>query len=342
MKKTKPTIADIAKLADVSKTTVSFILNNKGGVSEKTKEKVLRVIEENGFTPSLNSRRLFYNKSYTVAVVFEDSSPVFDNLFYFSIMQFLLKRCLHYGYSLIYTEFSFQNGEFRLPENILSKDIDGLIFLKDIPQGMGAALDSLDIPFVVVDDHSEGNGVHSVKADYEQAAYTAVEYLISQGHQKIGFLGNTLLPSFYTQILSGYQNGLRKNGLSPDLNCFFDQATDHNSIESVVAGLRCLKELPTSFFCMEDMLAIELIRCLKHAGFEVPKDISVISIDDIILAQYTDPALTTVALDKEHMARAAVDILIGLIERTPQKSAQISSNNLVVRDSIKKIVQKNA
>ena len=89
------------------------------------------------------------DRSYTVAVVFEDSSSVFDNMFYFSIMKTLLKRCMHYGYSLIYSEFSFDGEELRLPEQILSRDVDGLIFLKDIPQSLAGMLGSLGIPFVV-------------------------------------------------------------------------------------------------------------------------------------------------------------------------------------------------
>lgn len=337
MKSTKQlTISDIAKLAGVSKTTVSFILNGKSGVSEKTKEKVLRIIEENGFRPSLNSKRLFYNRSYTVAVVFEDSSSVFDNMFYFSIMKTLLKRCLHYGYSLIYSEFSFDGEKLRLPEQILSRDVDGLIFLKDIPQSLAGTLGSLGIPFVVVDDHSSSGDIYSVKADYEQAAYTAVEYLLAQGHRKIGFIGNTCLPAFYTQILSGYQKALRGHGLNTELRWFFDGITDRRSLTGQIDRCVC-EDLPTAFFCMEDILAIELMKHLKSNNIRIPEDVSVVSVDDIIMAEYTDPALTTVSLDKEHMATAAIDLLIALIENRPAQSVQVSSNNLIVRDSVKKL-----
>ena len=106
--RTNLTISDIAKMADVSKTTVSFILNNKEGVSEKTRQKVLSIIEQTNYKPTLNSRRLYYRKSFTIAVVFDKSAPAFDNLFYFSIMNALLKRCVIYNYALVYSEYSLE------------------------------------------------------------------------------------------------------------------------------------------------------------------------------------------------------------------------------------------
>lgn len=333
--KNKLTISDIAKMANVSKTTVSFILNNKEGVSEQTRQKVLSVIEQTNYKPTLNSKRLYYHKSFTIAVVFDKSAPAYDNLFYFGIMNALLKRCISYNYSLVYSEYELKDDELSLPENIINKDVDGLIFLKDIPLILISKLHALDIPFVVADDHSEHTSLYTVKADYSLAAYTAVHYLIRQGHQRIGFIGNMNLPSFYTQILSGYQKALKEAGLSMELPWHLDKVTDREMLEIAVDQIIQRGELPTAIFCMEDMLAIELIRHLQKRGISVPQDISVISIDDIILSNQIYPGLTTVAIDKEEIGTYTIDILMDLINQKETRSMTVSSTNLIVRESVK-------
>lgn len=332
--KKKLTINDIAEMANVSKTTVSFVLNDKPGVSEETRKKVRSVIEQTNYTPTLNSRRLYYSKSFTIAVMLEKSAPGLDNLFFFGIMNALMKRCMHYDYALVYSEYSQEGDTFILPQNIMNRDVDGLIFLRDIPLGLISELHTLGIPFVVADDHSEHTSLYTVKVDYTLAAYTAVHYLVEQGHSRIGFVGNMDLPAFYTQILSGYQKALKRAGVPMELSWFFDNIRDRQTAEKYVERLLGQGELPTAMFCMEDSLAIELIRCLQKKGIRVPEDISVIAVDDILVSAQIHPALTTVALDKDALGSYAVDILMDLINGRQTKSITISSNDLVVRESV--------
>lgn len=334
--KGKLTISDIAAMAGVSKTTVSFVLNNRKGVSEDTRQKVLSVIEQTNYTPTLNSRRLYYQKNFTIAVLFDKQAPGLENLFSFGIMNALMKRCTHYDYALVYSEYSVDGDSCKLPQIILNKDVDGLIFLRDIPLPLVSRLHRLGIPFVVADDHTEHTALNTVKVDYALAAYTAVNYLTQQGHQRIGFVGNTNLPSFYTQIFSGFQKALKQANLPLELDWFLDKVQSKESLHAEVARLLQQETLPTAIFCMEDMLAIELMRCLQKKGIRVPEDISVISIDDIVISALTFPALTTVALDKEALGTYAVDLLIRLIDGENPKSITISSNDLVIRESVAK------
>ena len=336
------TIADIAKMANVSKATVSFVLNNKPGVSEQTREKVLSIIEETNYSPTLNSRRLYYHKSFTIAVVFDKSVPIFDNLFSYSILKALLKRCMHYDYALVYSEYSMDGDTPILPRAILNKDVDGLVFLRDIPLTLISKLHELDIPFVVADDHSEHASLHTVKVDYALAAYTAVKHLIDNGHKNVGFLGNMSLPAFYIQVLSGYQKALKEDSRNMELDWFFDKVHDAEDIEKCVTKMLHASSFPTAIFCMEDILAIMLIRCLQKHGLRVPEDISVIAIDDIILSSQIYPALTTVSLDKKALGNYAVDLLMDLINGNDPQSITISSNNLIVRESVKAINGRDA
>jgi DNA-binding LacI/PurR family transcriptional regulator len=329
------TITDIAEMAGVSKTTVSFVLNEKPGVSPETRQKVLSIIEKTNYRPTLNSRRLYYHKTFTIGVVFDKSVPIFDNLFAYSIMNALLKRCMHYDYALVYCEYSMAGDVPVLPPNVINKDMDGLVFLRDIPLTLISKLHELEMPFVVADDHSEHGALHTVKADYALAAQTAVDYLISQGHREIGFMGNMNLPAFYIQILSGYQKALKTAGRLMDLSWFFDKVHNPGDVERCVEKMVESGSLPTAIFCMEDILAISLIRCLQKHGLRVPEDVSVVSIDDIILSSRIYPALTTVSLDKDALGSYAVDILMDLINGKDSESITISSNNLIIRESVK-------
>ena len=332
------TINDIAKLANVSKTTVSFVLNNKEGVNKQTRQKVLSIIEQTNYKPTINSKRLYYHKSFTVAVVCDKQAPIFDNVFYYGIMSALLKRCMHYNYSLTYSEYSLIDNELTLPDNIIGKDVDGLIFLKDIPLALITKLQILDIPFVIIDDHSDDNSLYTVKIDCNLAAYTAANYLIQQGHKKIGFIGNMNLPALYTQILTGYQRALREAGLPFVLSWFFDKIQNRETVEKYISEMLQLEELPTAIFCMEDFLAIELIRYLQKCKLNVPDDISVIAIDDIFLSNQIYPGLTTIAVDKEKMGTSAIDILMNLINKKETQSITVSSNEIVIRESVKSLL----
>lgn len=335
--KSKLTISDIAKAAGVSKTAVSFVLNNKEGVSKQTRQKVLDVIKETNYRPTMNSKRLFFQKSFTIAVVFDETSYRFDNLFYLDIMSALLKRCTAFNYSLVYSEYSCVDGVVTLPDNVLNKDVDGLVFLKDIPAPLIATLQNLDIPFVVADAHSVHENLYSVNVDYRLAAYTAVKHLIAQGHRHIGFVGNTNLPAFYAQVFSGYQQALEESKLSVNPDWCFDTIYNRETTEQFIAPLLKQKQLPTAIFCMEDVLAIALIRYLQKNKFSVPDDISVIAIDDIILSNEIYPGLTTVAIDKDQLGCSAIDILMSLINKTPTGSVSMTATEIVVRESVKHV-----
>lgn len=335
--KSKPTITDIAKAAGVSNATVSFVLNNKEGISPETRQKVLDVIKKTNYKPTLNSRRLYFQKSFTIAVMLDTETYRTNNLFYLDIISSLLRQCAAHNYSLVYSEYSCANNTVTLPDNVLDKDVDGLIFLKDLPLELITKLQDLDIPFVVADAHSEYDTLYTVKVDYRLAAYNAVQYLIQQGHRHIGFVGNMRLTAFYAQVFSGYQKALREHGLPLELAWCFEKIHDRETTEQYISQLLEEKHRPTAILCMEDILAVELIRFLHKNKVNVPDEISVIAIDDIVLSNLIFPSLTTVAISKDQIGSYAVDILMDLINNRPTSSQIVTTHNIVVRESVKKL-----
>jgi DNA-binding LacI/PurR family transcriptional regulator len=203
---------------------------------------------------------------------------------------------------------------------------------------MITTLQNLSIPFVVADAHSEHDSLYTVNVDYRLAAYTAVKYLIDQGHRRIGFVGNMQLPAFYSQVFSGYQKALREANLSLNLAWCFEKICNRETTERYIAGLLSGQELPTAIFCMEDILAIELIRYLQKNKVSVPDDISVIAIDDIILANEIYPGLTTVAIDKDQLGSSTIDILMKLISEQPTGSVSMTATDIAVRESVKSLI----
>jgi len=333
----KVTIREIARIAEVSPTAVSFVINDKPGVSEQTRKRVKEVIRMMNFTPSVNSRRLFFKKSYNISIVIRQTSSPFDNLFYFEIARGLLTRSKNYGYNIVFTDVSIENGRIMLPDIIMQNDTDGIIFLQDTETAILKEIDKENIPYVVVDAHSTPEGITVVAADYELSSYTAVMHLITNGHRDIAFIGSSFIPEFHMQAFGGYKRALDEINASIPSSWIqtnaVDEVTSYNCMEKIIKS----GHIPTAVFCSGDIFAIGAMKCIKDRGLGVPKDVSFTSIDDILLSRYFETKLTTIRIDMPAMGEIAMDLIIKKINGEPAESMIVESDNLVIRDSVRKI-----
>ena len=320
-------------MAGVSVTAVSFVLNEKPGVSEDTRKKVQAIIEETGFKPSLNSKRLVLNKSFNISLIVNPYSSPFEDLFYFEIMNGILNQSSKHGYNIVINKI--RRGE--LPDSVYSGDADGMIFMQDITPAMKKKAISSGVPFVVVDTHDADPSLISVSADYTKAAHIATTHLVENGHKNIALLASNIIPDFYKQTLQGFANALLENSIAvlPE----FVEQTAYNEESAYFAAKEILsrENPPTAIVCAMDSFAIGAMKCIKEMNLSVPDDVSLIGIDDILLARYIEPSLTTVKIDKTEMGVAAMDLLRRQISGKPVKSYSIPMQ-LVVRDSVKKRV----
>lgn len=331
------TIKDIAKMADVSPTVVSFVINNKPGVNENTRKKVSQIIEETNFKPSLSSRRLILKKSFNISIIIKKDSSPFNNLFYFEIAQGLLEESKAYGYNIVFTDIHTVGNKFKLPDIIEQKDTDGIIFFQDTDIAVLNEIESLGIPFVVIDAHPDNGAYTCIRADYETSAYTATNHLIENGHSKIAFISSSFVPNFYTQVFSGYKRALDSNNISIPLSWIQIDAMDEDSAYNCMKKILQTEKKPSAVFCSTDMFAASAIRCVKENGYRVPEDISFIGIDDIILSRYIEPRLTTVRIDKTMMGSLAMELLVKKIDGNKVESITVNSDNIIIRDSVKDI-----
>jgi len=330
----KLTIKDIAKMAGVSPTAVSFVINNKEGVGEETRKRVEDVIKKTNFKPSLNSRRLFFKKSFNISIVVNYNSSPFDNLFYMEIAKGILEKSKEYGYNIVFTDISFEGNKFILPDIIKQNDTDGIIFLQDTEKTVLNEIDRYNIPCVVIDAHSLNDNVTSIYVDYVLACYTATRYLIDNGHKAIAFIGSSYLPEFYLQAFSGFRKALEEAQISIPPSWIQIDAIDEVSSYECMERILKKNPIPTAVFCAGDIFAIGAIKCSKDHGYRIPKDLSFTAVDDILLSRYIEPKLTTVRIDMTKMGILALELIVKKINGEQMESVMIESDNLIVRESV--------
>ena len=327
------TIRDIAKMAGVSPTVVSFVINGKDGVNIHTREKVLEIVKNTGFKPNLSSRRLTQKKSFNIGVSFMSVASPFNSLFYFEIMQGLLEKSKDYGYNIVFSGIEKANNKEYLPDIIEKGDADGMIFLLDVEKMVLDALAERNIPTVLIDYHGTAADIPCVNVDYKRSAYVATRYLIDHGHRDIAFLSQNIVPIFYNQVFTGYSQALEEANIMIPLNWV---CSANNETETVAAMKKLLygPKCPTAIFCSVDKLAIEAMSYVKNQGGRIPEDISFIGIDDILISKYVDPSLTSIRIDKYEMGIRAMDLIMKIINGQEAENVIIQSDHIISRNSV--------
>lgn len=322
----KYTIVDIAKMAGVSPSAVSIVLNGRKGVSPETRKRIQDIVDRLKYVPNPSSRRLLFHKTDNIAVLInEDQSPL-EHFFHAELNQIIFKECKKRNYNLIYTSASTRNRNVTLPRVILSHDVDGVIAYGDSDPRFAHTIHDLRIPFVLIDNHVRTPETMSVRNDYAYAARMAVEHLIRLGHRKIAYLGAGEKKEFGLQTFRGYHEILEEHNLPIQAGWIRQEADTEELAYQAAARTLQSSERPTAIFCNADIYAIQTIRCLKDRGLHVPEDISVIGIDDILLGQYIDPPLSTIRIDKQKMVANALRMLSDKIENA------VDSEDLLCRD----------
>ena len=327
----KLTVKEIAKMAGVSVTAVSFVLNNKPGVSDETRVKVQQIIDETGFKPNLTSKKLLFNKSYNITLMINSFSSPFDDLFYFEITRGILNRSRKYNYNITIARLSSSKPE--LPDTVYSGDTDGIIFMQDINEKLIDKAVECKIPSVIVDSHSISKKIPSIAPDYRKATYDATKHLIKHGHTDIAMIASDTVLDFYKQSLLGFCDAMNEVHLNTDPEscgiCARDEESAYNACKKLLSG----DITPTAILCTVDSFAIGAMRCAKDMGFSVPGDVSFIGIDDILLSRYIEPNLTTMGIDKVEMGKMAMDMLLKQIKGEKTQSILLPME-LVERDSV--------
>ena len=332
----KLTIRDIARMAGVSATAVSFVLNGREGVSDETRQKVQEIIRQTGFIPNVHTRRLSLGKSFTIHVVLRQYQYHLFNQFAQETLIGIFQASKQLGYSILFTYVDDRMDCNQILESVRSKDCDGVILNQISDANLISQLKRENIPFICVDAHMKRDGsVPLVEVDYYDAAYRATEYLCNCGHRKIGFIGPENPSEYYVSTFAGYSAALKEHNLVCNPAWMPQIRNQENPALEEIAQILKQKELPTAFFCAGDAFAIDTLRCAKLCGLRVPEDISLMGLDDLLVSSYLDPALSTMTFEKETLGMQAVELLYRIMQGENPEAVNLIPTKLVVRDSVK-------
>lgn len=340
--KGRATIRDVAERAGVSTATVSFVLNNnpKEVISEKVRKRVLEVARELNYHASAAASGLKRKSTRNVGLIFYRHDNAIANPFYSFVIQGAVKEGLDRNYNLLFAFIeSTYTGFSDLPKIIREKNVEGVMFMRHTYPKMIRDIQSLGIPIVAVDNFPRLKNLDTMQIDNRKGGQIAAEHLIELGHQKIAYLGPADPAPSVEERMQGFRQGLERHDRrwNPAQHVILCEAlTFEAAHEAARVALAKNKQL-SAVFCANDEMAAGVLRAARECGRSLPDDLSVVGFDDITMANYMDPPLTTIGVVKEHMGRRAMSRLIDLIEGSDRKvKTELAPVTLVQRASTAK------
>jgi len=326
------TIKDVAKRAGVGIATVSRALHGSPQVSPETAARVRKAIDDLGYRPNTNAQTLASGRSRLLGLVVSDIT----NPFFPELIKGFEDVALTHGYDVFVASTNYDPARTALcVQRMIERKIDGVaIMTSEVDPSLPDSFAKRKVPLVFLDVGQVSCGISNVKVDYAHGIRQVVEHLLGLGHRRIAFISGPLhLESVrerrdaFLNRLGAPRGGQRTEPLVEEGN--------HKVDGGFEAMERVLKRAPgtTAVIASNDLTAIGALRAIRQRGLRVPEDISVVGFDDIQMAQYTEPPLTTVKLVRTEIARLACEALVHSI-RTRGTGVELRlDTSLVVRAS---------
>ncbi|MCM3542568.1 LacI family DNA-binding transcriptional regulator [Priestia megaterium] len=333
------TIKDIARVAGVSVTTVSRALNGYSDVNEKTRQKIAAVARELDYSPNTLARGLVMQKSKTIGLLVSGISreSVKDN-FTFEVLCGVNERASTLGYDLIlFNTNTMMQREKTYTQLCRERRVDGAIIqgIKKEDPYLKEVVES-DIPCVLVDIPVHSNSVGYVTTDNALGAKKAVEHLASLGHKHIGMINGHEDAFVSQERLNGYREALKECGLSFRSEWVVSGNFEEKKAEKATRELINRHKEVTAIFCASDLMALGALKACKELGLHVPKEMSIVGYDNIVLASYSSPNLTTVGQAVYEIGYEAADLLIEMLEGKETNMKRYLDTKLIIRESTAK------
>ena len=302
------TIREVAERAQVSQATVSHVINNTRFVSSEVRERVMAAIAELEYQQNSLAKSLRSGKTLTIGLLLPDSA----NPYFAEIGKAVEDAARHLGYSVILcnTEGDTERESFYL-DVLYQKRVDGIILVSvGIPTHAVESLQKHKLPLVAVDRDFPDYGIDSVLTDNLAGAILATRHLINLGHRRIACITGPSFINPSSARITGYLQALQEAGISADERYVVTGDFHPESGWKAAMSLLSLNDRPTAILTCNDLMAFGVLRAAAEMGLRVPEDLALVGYDDIELAAYYTPALTTVAQPKNEMSQMAVEILV--------------------------------
>lgn len=331
------TMKDIARLAGVSTSTVSHVINKSRFVSEEISERVNSAAKELNYAPSALARSLKMNRTRTIGMLVTTST----NPFFGEVVKGVERSCYHQNYNLILCNTEGDTERMKASiDTLLQKRVDGLILMCSTLEG--EKLDIFEqypsIPVVVMDwgpMHFESD---KIQDNSFLGGYLATKHLIESGHREIGCITGPLNRHQALMRYEGFKKALKEHHISINPNWIVESDFECDGGAKSLETLMSRGALPTSLFICNDMMAMGAINVAHEKGVHVPNDLSIIGYDDIHIAKFMSPSLTTIHQPKYRLGKAAVETLLAKIEKTSLTPDVVQLEpSLVMRNSVKNL-----
>jgi DNA-binding LacI/PurR family transcriptional regulator len=311
------TIKDVAKEAGVATSTVSRVLSDSPKISDKTKKKVRKVMDELGYHLNENARNLVQQSTKTIGIVMKNStSESLHDPFFPEVLRGISAFCNKHDFNLSLTTGETEEAIFQdVMKMIHGKKVDGMIvsYSKRDDQVVPYLI-KCGIPFVVIGKPmSQTNQILFVDNDNVQATKDATEYLIKLGHKKIGFVGGDQGFEVAVARLNGYKEALRVADL-PILDTYVKNPSNPEFAKQAVYELMSLESPPSAIVTTDDLTALSALLVLKELSIEVPQQVSLISFNNTMISKFSSPPLTSVDTQIYQLGYEATRCLIDEIK----------------------------
>lgn len=329
------TIDEIAKISQVSTSTVSKALNGYTEISEKTRQRVVEVAERLGYTPNATAQSLVRKRSNTIGIVYEVEYGL-KNLFFTTILESFRRYVESRGYDILLLSHNTDSGLDYL-RHCNSKNVDAVLVVSG-----GDKLEALkklyqsNLAVLTLDPKVEGK--NTIYSNSYKSIKKSCKYLHDLGHRKIAFINGSYTNFIGQERLRGYLDFMKEKNLDP-----IYMADLSNESYTFSDGYRTMKALfetygqPEAVCASSDLMAIGAITYLQNHGFHVPDDISVIGFDDLQVCEIVSPPLTTIRQDYEEIGSRACEVLLSMINDKIRDVEPIEiDTTIIVRESCKK------
>lgn len=334
---------DIARMIGVSPATVSLVLNNRPGVSDKRRAEIIRKIKELDCGYMLKED-LADNGNIGFVVYKREGSIVDESPFFNYLLEGITDTARKYGYAL---NFIYMNKQMTREEQ--RRQLEGarckglIIYAVEMFHDDLHAFKQTGIPFVILDNAFHENDVDAVAINNVQGTSKALLYLFAMGHKRIGYIKSKVVINSFIQRYAAFEKTLKEQGLPFDKQDVIEVGYSEESVkQDTLAYLKDKPDLPTAFFAENDLIGCNAVLAFKEAGLRVPEDVSVIGFDDRPICVMIEPQLTTVEVPKHILGPEVVELLISKMERGRDYSMKIEvGTKLVVRESVKDLKVSN-
>ena len=334
------TSEEVARLAGVSRATVSRALNGSARISDNARERVHAAITVLGYEPDVVAQSLVRQRSRVIAVgLFPEANGLpLSHLgqtalyFYLGVVENIEREAVSLGYDLLLPSQPYGKSPNNYVRSLQTRRVAGCIMLH-ASEARIRALTHSAIPSVFIDRIVQGSHASYIKSDNIDGARQATEHLLALGHRRIAFLIGSTIDLAGLERLLGCQQALAQAGIAPDSGLVCQSGWNIDEAYEAARVLLAERRDFTAIVAGSDFMAMGILRALVEHGLRVPDDVSLVGFDDIEFCQYTAPPLTSVRQDRVAMGRGAVQRLIAMIEGTEEASPLILPTQLIVRKS---------